>query len=222
MTKPASSPRKHTKRNFISLPRLLFGLMTLMVFGAAVHICIILLMPYFSQGDAWGRLENVSRINELAILPGVEATNRPIAFMAPDVRYAACRYDLANGPLQLRSPLPNDLWSIALYSRHGENYYLISGRDVQSRFVNLLVVMDESINNKQEERDNAGAGTDALREITVSAPSKTGIILIRAPIPNPAHNAQVVQLLSKAFCRPVTFAAQQQAASQQNAPQRKR
>ena len=90
-------------------------------------------MPYVSQGDAWGRLEEKTKINELSVLPGVESQTRPMAFMAPDVRYATCRYDLSEGPLQLRSPLPNDLWSIALYARHGENYYLISGRDVQKQ-----------------------------------------------------------------------------------------
>lgn len=192
-----------------SISSLLFKVATLGVFGAAVHICIILFLPFLAQGDAWGRLENMSKVNEMTLLPGSDSKQRSIAFMAPDVRYAACRYDLSNGPLQLRAPLPNDLWSIALYSRHGENYYLISGRDVQSRAVNLLVVVDKTIDNeKPEERNLSGTGNDVLREITVSAPSTTGIILIRAPIPNPAFAKEVSSLLKQAFCHPVTFSQQ--------------
>lgn len=189
-----------------SLSSLLFKLATLAVFGAAVHICIILFMPHVAQGDAWGRLSGTGKINELAILPDVSSPNRPLTFMAPDVRYAACRYDLSEGPLQLRAPLPNDLWSIALYSRYGENYYLISGRDVQSQAVNLLVVMDKTIDNEKQEGQNVSAGSaNSLHEITISAPMPTGIILIRAPVRSPAYKKEVASLLEKAFCRPVTF-----------------
>ena len=196
----------------IPIARLFFGIATLAVFGAAVHICIILFMPYVSKGNAWSRLEDTTKLNELAIVPKSGARANPITFMAPDVRYAICRYDLSNGPLQLRAPLPNDLWSIALYSRYGENYYLISGRDVQSKAVNLLVVIDKTIDNeKQEEQNLAATGNAALREITVSAPAKTGIIIIRAPIPKPAFASEVSKLLEQAFCRPITF--DQQAAS---------
>ena len=190
----------------IPISQLLFKITTLIVFGAAVHICIILIMPYVSKGNAWSRLEDSTKLNELAILTQTADAPTPIAFMAPDVRYAICRYDLSNGPLQLRAPLPNDLWSIALYSKHGENYYLISGKDVQSKAVNLLVVVDKTIDNEKQEDQNLGAsGKAELREITVSAPAKTGIILIRAPVPKPAFAAEVSTLLEQAFCRPITF-----------------
>ena len=192
-----------------SISRLIFRLITLAVFGAVIHICIILTMPYVSKGDAWGRLETTSKINELAILPDASSPNRPFAFMAPDVLYATCRYDLTDGPLQLRSPLPNDLWSIALYNRYGENYYLISGRDVQSNAVNLLVVNDKTIDNdKQEEQNISQSGTNAQRDITISAPSKTCIIVIRAPLPTPAFNDEVSAQLAKAYCKPISFAQQ--------------
>ncbi len=194
-----------------SFSRLLFRLATLAVFGAAIHICIILIMPYVSKGDAWKRLENSASINQLAVLPDGSSQTRPFAFMAPDVRYAACRYDLTEGPLQLRSPLPNDLWTIALYNRYGENYYLISGRDVQSKAVNLLVVNDKTIDNeKQEEQNLAQSGSDTLRDITISAPSKTGIIIIRAPVPTPAFNSEVSTQLASATCRSISFAQQAQ------------
>ncbi len=200
-----------------SFSNLLFKLVTLAVFGGAVHICIVLLLPYVAAGDAWARLQKTTELNRLALLPEAKRTNAeltpnnkpPLAFMAPDVRYAACRYDLSKGPLQLRSPLPNDLWSIALYTRHGENYYLISGRDVQSRAVNLLVVVDRTIDNeKQDARNLSGTGSNVLREITVSAPSNKGIILIRAPVINPAYEGEVASLLKQAFCRPVDFSRQ--------------
>ena len=190
----------------ISISKLAFNIAKLAVFGSAVHLCIILAMPYVSQGDAWARLEDTARLNELVQLPGIDSPSRPIAFMAPDVCYAACRYDLSNGPLQLRSPLPNDLWSIALYTRHGENFYLISGRDVQSKAVNLLVVMDKTLDSeKQLQQNNAATGNKILREITVSAPANQGIILIRAPIPNQAFDREVTERLKSAFCRPITF-----------------
>ncbi len=206
----------------ISWSGLLFRVATLLVFGAAVHISIILFLPHFAQGDAWARLENEAGLNRLVILSGNGRKKAPIAFMAPDVRYAACRYDLSGGPVQLRSPLPNDLWSIAFYSRHGENYYLISGRDVQSQAVNLLVVFDKTIDNeKPGERNLSGTGNNVLREITVSAPSPQGIVLIRAPVPGSAFASEVSDRLKQAFCRPVVFARQQAAAHEQRIGKRR-
>ncbi len=192
-----------------SISRLLFRLVTLTVFGTVIHICIILIMPYVAKGDAWERLERTAKINQLTVLPDASSPNRPLAFMAPDVLYAACRYDLTDGPLKLRSPLPNDLWTIALYNRYGENYYLISGRDVQSNVVNLLVVNDKTIDNEKQDEQNIGqSGNNTQRDITISAPSKTGIIIIRAPVPTPAFDSEVSALLSKAFCHPISFAQQ--------------
>jgi uncharacterized membrane protein len=201
-------------KNFLhSASSLFFRLLTMIVFGAAIHICIILLLPHYSQGDAWSRLENISRPNQLAILPSAgagktspDSRREPLAFMAPDVRYAICRYDLSEGPLQLVAPMPDALWSIALYTRQGQNYYLVSGRNVQSRRVNLLVVREED-GGARDNTDNNAGGDDELREVTVSAPGSSGIIVIRAPIPTPAQEQRIARQLATAFCRPVSFAS---------------
>ena len=190
-----------------SFTRMIYLLTTLLVFAAAVHISIILLMPYLSLGNAYSRLEPIASINKLSILTAGEKHVEPLPFMAPDILYAACRYDISEGPLELRTPIPNDLWSIAVYNRLGENYYLMSGRDVQSRTVNMLLVEQKTIDpEKQQQQDKSAAGNKELREVTVSALSKTGVIIVRAPVPNPAYYEEVTQLLKTAFCRPVSFA----------------
>lgn len=192
-----------------SFSRLLHTLATLLVFAAAVHICIVLFMPHLSYGNAWSRLEQYVPVNKLELLTLSDSSPPPLPFMAPDVRYATCRYDLTEGPVQLHTPLPSDIWSIALYTRIGENFYLLSGQDVQSRAVNLLVVMDKNASSeKNDEPQDLNIGTREVYEVTVSSPDNTGIIVIRAPVPNSAYAGEIEALLKEAHCKQVDFAQQ--------------
>jgi uncharacterized membrane protein len=205
---PAGLPKLPFPLPKLNVPTLatLHGVVTLLVFAAVTHICIVLLMPYLSYGNAWSRLEQFVPINRLAVLEGSDTGTPPLPFMAPDVRYAACRYDLTGGPLELHTQLPSELWSIALYNRYGENYYLLNGQDVQGRAVNMLVVKDSaSDEEKKEEIGDQNTATREVHEVTVSAPAASGIILIRAPVPNGSYAAEVAAQLASAYCKPIDF-----------------
>jgi uncharacterized membrane protein len=196
-----------------ALPKLSFstlaalhGVATLLVFAAVTHVCIVLFMPYLSYGNAWNRLEQFVPLNKLALLDNSDNGPPPLPFMAPDVRYAACRYDLTNGPLELHTQLPSELWSIALYNRYGENYYLLSGEDVQAKAVNMLVVMEHAIDDdKKEGVGDQNTATREVHEVTVSAPAAAGIILIRAPVPSHSYADEVTAQLGEAYCKPIDF-----------------
>jgi len=197
-------PEKNKKisRLFSLVRKAAYWLASMTVLGAIIHIGIVLLMPHMAPDNGWSRLAVISGFNQLVILPGARAKASPLSHMAPDIRYAICRYDLSKGPVQLKTPLPDELWSIALYTRDGRNFYLLSGRDVQAGQVNLLVVRDDNSGNK-DNQDNSGNGK--VKETTISSPVNQGIILIRAPFPSPAYEKRIVSQLKKAFCRAINF-----------------
>ena len=59
--------------------------------------------------------------------------------MAPDVRYAFCRFDLANGPVRLNARIADELWLIALYTPDGENFYSVAGADMKRADIDLII-----------------------------------------------------------------------------------
>ena len=72
-------------------------------------------------------------------LPAPSPGRQAMPMMAPDVRYAFCRFDLANGPIRLRAAIADELWLIALYTPEGENFYTVAGADMKRAQLDLII-----------------------------------------------------------------------------------
>lgn len=118
--------------------------------------------------------------------------------MAPDVRYAFCRFDLKLGPVRLKASVPNDLWLIALYSPEGDNFYTVAGADMKRGQIDLVIA--------KADQPVAEAGVDAPEEsdevVVVKSPVGEGIAMIRAPLSGPSHAVRAEQALKSTSCGP--------------------
>ena len=75
------------------------------VLGVILHISYVLAAPHLSGGTAWRQLGSQLPVNQMKVLAPIRPGAQPLPFMAPDVRYAMCRYDLGAGALQIRTRL---------------------------------------------------------------------------------------------------------------------
>ena len=82
--------------------------------------------------------------------------------MAPDVRYAFCRFDLSNGPVRLRAAVADDLWLIALYTPKGDNFYAVAGADMKRAQIDLIIA----------------AADQTVEEAGVDAPESSDEVLV--------------------------------------------
>jgi uncharacterized membrane protein len=75
--------------------------------------------------------------------PPIDHTHRRVVMPSPDLLYAVCAYDLADGPLRitLEGSYPR-YWSIALYNARSDNFLTLSRDDVGERGVDVTI--DES------------------------------------------------------------------------------
>lgn len=167
------------------------------VLGAAViHILTVFGVPYAATQDAWARLSHISGSNELTLLP-VAASDTPLPFMAPDIAYAFCRYDLSESNVAVETPLDDASWSIAVSSRYGENFYFITGAEAKRRELRLLLVprarLAQEISTELSE--------EGEEQSIVIAPSETGLVVIRAPIRGPSYTQQTLDHLKQAKCK---------------------
>lgn len=166
--------------------------------AGVIHVLAVFGIPYLATRDAWSRLSAFSDSNQLYLLP-IAAADAPLPFMAPDIAYAFCRFDLTAKNVSLQTELGDASWSIAVSGRHGENFYFISGAEAKRRELRLLLVprvrlSEEASTERSEEGDE---------QIIVITPAMTGIAVIRAPVRGPSFADDTIRLMQSAQCQPV-------------------
>lgn len=135
----------------------------------------------------------------MVVLP-VAASETPLPFMAPDIGYAFCRFDLTQKNVLVETALGDATWSIAVSTRYGENYYFITGAEAKRRELRLLLVprvrlAQEASTERSEEGEE---------QIIVIAPDMKGLVVLRAPIRGPSFAADTVSALQNAKCSQLT------------------
>jgi uncharacterized membrane protein len=136
--------------------------------------------------------------NELVVLPAQAPGAQALPFLSPDVLYAFCRFDLTRGPVEISARLPEAGWSLALYTRTGDNFYATPGQKtapVVSRFM-LAPASDRLLNLAPGVRKN---DVDLSQ---VTSPDQEGLLVIRAPLKGVAFEDAVKAELKQAKCTP--------------------
>jgi uncharacterized membrane protein len=161
-----------------------------------IHILTVFGVPYVATRDAWARLSQISDINRMNVLP-VAASETPLPFMAPDIAYAFCRFDLNQNNVLIETGLGDSTWSIAVSTRYGENFYFITGAEAKRRSLRLLLVP----RSRLAEEASTELTEEGEEQIIVIVPGMEGLVMLRAPIRGPSFAADTVAALQNAKCQ---------------------
>ena len=164
--------------------------------AGVIHVAVVLGMPFLAPQSAWERLLALSEPNKILILPAAAPEHQSLPMMAPDVRYAVCRFDISEGPVRVSTPVLEEFWMIAFYTRDGQNFYTISGGDLKRDKIEIV------ISTKKEAIFEVGASIldDIDDLIVVASPEKQGIMMIRAPLSGPSYIGRTEQALGRSTC----------------------
>lgn len=167
-----------------------------LLLAGLIHVVTVLGMPYLAPRNAWKRLTGLSELNEMLVLPPGRPEHQGLPMMAPDVRYAVCRYDISAGPVRVSTQLLDDLWLIAFYTKDGRNFYTISGEELKREKIEFV------ISTQSEAIFEVGASIldDIDDLVVVAAPEREGIVVIRAPLPGPSYEARTDDALKRSSC----------------------
>jgi uncharacterized membrane protein len=180
----------------VRLPGLYIALC--IVLAGLIHIVAVLTLPMLAPRDASARLAALGPANTMIQLPPPKPGRQVMPLMAPDVRYAICRYDLSKGPVRLKARIADGNWIIAFYTPLGENYYTVVGGDLKRPDVDLIVAT--------EDQTIAEVGVDSPEAfdnvVVVNSPVVEGIALVRAPLTGESRSAEAVRALNDTYCGP--------------------
>jgi len=161
-----------------------------------VHVVTVLALPHIAETRAWVSFAGDLPVNAVKALDPPNADKTPMPLMAPDVRYAACRFDLGNSQVRFRTRLVGGAWSIALYTPGGANYYTISGAELQRDEIEMILTL------AQEDAGSFAPITEGAKTstVTVAVPEREGLLLLRAPIISPAYEPEIERVIAESLC----------------------
>ena len=173
-------------------------ILTALLTGGIVHIATTFSITALGTGSAYRTLKPVLPANELVVLPAQAPGAQVLPYLAPDMLYAFCRFDLSRGPIEIAARLPEAGWSLALYTRQGDNFYATPGQSQKPTNVAFLLAptSDRLINLTPGVRKN---DVDLSH---VTSPDLEGLLVLRAPLKGVAFEATAQAELKRARCTP--------------------
>jgi len=165
--------------------------------GGVVHLATILVLPMTASRDSFSRLEPVTAVNQMTLLPQPTPAGSVVPFMDPAFATAVCRYDLTDAPLKLLVGVAPSYTSLTFYTRQGLAFYAINDRAAARRTIELDLMTPAQRASVQDDEE-----VTAADRLIVESPMPTGLIVVRALAAEPGDLPLVRGILAGAQCRP--------------------
>lgn len=177
------------------MSRALYLLVIGLTLGLLVHLATVLAIPRVSDRDGWSRAGAMAQDEGVTLLPPARPGNEAIPLLDPSMAYAVCPFDLTRGPWQIRAPLPDAFWSMALYARDSGVFYAVT------REASPADVFDVEIRNADQSRrfriEETASDPETLQ---IEAPADEGLVVFRALAPGRSGRTEAEARLSATVC----------------------
>ena len=177
--------------------RVLLWLLGAVLLGGIVHLATVLLIPVMASQDAFARVSAFAPVNTVVAIPAPTPEKALMPFMDPAFVTSICRYDLSRGPLKLSVPISQAYTSVSFYTRSDVAYYAINDRAAGRRVIELDLMTAAQRADLPENEEITAAD-----RLIVASPTTTGLIVIRALVPEPGWISAARNALAAAQCRP--------------------
>lgn len=178
--------------------RLFYALGLGLVGGALVHIAVLFMLPAFSERDAWTRLGAAATLYQVTRLDAQAGASPLVRPLDPLFVAAACRFDLADGPVRLSATGAVPFWSVSVYDRDGHNIYSFNDRTADAGVLDMLVLTPAQTIELRKAMPE-----QLQRSIFVEADIGEGIVVVRAFMPDDSWRQLVEAYLRSVACQPV-------------------
>jgi uncharacterized membrane protein len=178
--------------------RWLLWILAGVLLGGIVHLATILALPRTASQDAYARLAPITPVNAMTPIPAPTPANAILPFMDPAFAVAVCRYDLSAGAMKFTAPVSQAYTSVTFYTRYGVAYYAINDRAAGRRLIELDLMTPKQHDDLPDDEN-----VTAADRLIIDSPTLTGLIVVRALIPEPGLTPMAQASLAGARCRPL-------------------
>lgn len=175
--------------------RLLHAILIGLLGAGIVHIIVLLLVPEFTERNAWSRLAMASNLYRMTRLDA-EAGGMPVVKSVDPLFYAAaCRFDLSDGMVRVKAPGNVPFWSVSVYDRSGHNIYSFNDHSATGRVLDSIVLTPAQMIEIRKDLPEELQGA-----IFVEAPIGEGMFVIRSFVPDDSWKPTVSRFLEQSSC----------------------
>jgi uncharacterized membrane protein len=175
--------------------RLMLWILGGALLGGIVHLVTVLLLPIVATQDAYSRLAPIATVNTVVEIPDPSPEKSAMPFMDSAFAMSVCRYDLSDGPLKFSMPVSPAYTSVSFYTRADVVYYAINDRAAGRRVIELDLMTNEQRNELPDNEEITAAD-----RLIVESPTTTGLILIKALVPEAGLLPAARTALASARC----------------------
>jgi uncharacterized membrane protein len=175
--------------------KLLYALLVGLVGAGIVHIAVLLMLPRFSERDAWSSLAESADFYKAVRVDESDGAAAVVKAADPLFHAAACRIDLEQGPTHLRAPGNVPFWSASIYNRAGQNIYSFNDRATDHGTLDFVVLTPAQMIEVRK-----AVPPDYSKAIFVQVPLDEGIVLVRSFSPDPTWREATSEFLSRLAC----------------------
>ncbi|MFB9951379.1 DUF1254 domain-containing protein [Rhizobium puerariae] len=177
--------------------QVLFAVVTGLIGAALLHLVIILLLPDFSERDAYTRVLAEGEIHRFYRL-GEQRDRAGLAKDDPFVEVAVCAFDVAEGPLRLTAPGADvPFWSLAIYDQSSNEVFSINDRTSAGGGLDVVVATPVQITTLRK-----SLPPPIAQSILVETGKAEGYVVLRSLAPQRSFADIASQFLSQAACAP--------------------
>jgi len=168
-----------------------------LVGAALLHLIIVLLLPQFSDRDAYtrvlaeGEMQRFWRLGETSDKAGLAKDD-------PFLETAVCAFDLSDSPVRVVGTNPGiPFWSLAVYDSASNEVFSINDRTSVGGNLDMVLATPTQMTLLRK-----NLPPSAIQSILVESPGSEGYVVLRALAPRQSFNEAVSQFLDKATCAP--------------------
>jgi uncharacterized membrane protein len=175
--------------------RLIYVLLVGLIGAGLVHIAVLLMLPQFSERDAWSSLAEAADVYKAVRIDASDGSPPLVKAVDPLFHAAACRFDLDEGPVHIRAPGNVPYWSVSIYDRAGENVYSFNDRATEKGALDFVVLTSAQMIEVRKAMPE-----DYKRAIFVQVALGDGIVLVRSFVPDPTWEEATSNFLARIAC----------------------
>lgn len=118
------------------MTKIIYALLLGLVGAIIVHICVVLMVPHYSELNTWKRLTQTTAAYRFTTLG---ADNPITASTDPLFNLKACRFNLDDGPVHITAEGSAPFWSMSVYDRNGINFYSLNNHTMPNGKLDLVI-----------------------------------------------------------------------------------
>jgi uncharacterized membrane protein len=176
----------------------MFWVAATILLAIVVHLTYVLFAPGDSVERKLQGMRTLAGVNSLKVLSATHSKSF-LAGEGPGLVHAICVYDIGQGEVRAESPIPPGYWSLSIYTAQGTNLYTLNDR--QAKVSSLSLVLRKA--DPQRETETPVGADSTLEKIFIDLTEPTGLIVMRAALPDEPARARVEEELARARCEPV-------------------